>query len=476
MIDRRAIIVFAFTAVFAGQVAAFEITGVKWPGAKTQFYISLPGIAASGKSFNSAFLTAVDEWNSKTPFSFSVIPQNLNPCLDDGRNGINFTANNCGTAFGASTLAVTIRRFQIDVLGPGSIAQADIVINNNIEFNVFDGNLVQLGISGLDLTRIAIHEMGHALGLEHSTVSQSIMAPTIGNLYRLTADDIAGATALYSGLSNCNIKSYHFGVINDALDAADCTVSELSAGGGDTSHIDLYRFDVGSTTTFDFTMTSPTLDSVLLVADTDLQIIAHDNKSSNKCDSTLNTTLQPGSYFLLANTYDVPVRDDCGNVGNYQITTAVSSSSFLSLGNVDSLSGGPGFGVFSGGITADNGNSFGNSFRSTDNIDIRARIIVDPAHQGQAGFLVVAALFDGAIHLLDGNGQFVPFDASTGALSKAKFTVLSAQENLDIVTDLVPANLGIASIEVNFVVGYGLNSNPNEVYFHSTPLNLTISP
>ena len=458
------------------QAAAFEINGSKWPGAQALLYVDIAGTSGTGFTFNSAFTSAISEWNTKTPFTFSLVQQNRNPCLNDGLNGVDFAANLCGSAFGNQTLAVTVRRFQSAILGPPKISQADIIINQAETFNVYDGNLIQFGIVGLDLKRIAVHELGHALGLEHSQSAQSIMAPNIGNLFTLQNDDIKGVETLYGGLANCAIKKFGFGVINGALDANDCTVDDLTVGGSDSSPIDVYQFSISNTTSFSFAMTSPSLDSVLLVADTDLNIIAFDNKSSNQCSSTLNTTLQPGTYYLLANTYDEVVKEACGITGEYQITTSFSSNAFLGFTETGSLSGGPSFGVFSAGISANNGLSYGNRFKSTDSLDIHASINIDPSHQGQPGFLVVAALFDGNIHLLNAAGEFVVFGSKPGNIDKVSAKILAATEAINIVSDLVPADLGISSIVVDFAVGYGLDSNPAEVYFHSTPLNLTVSP
>ena len=472
----RTLIVSTLLSCWASQAVAFKIDGSKWIGARATFLIDLSGTAASGINWNSAFSSAAQEWNSKTPFTFNVIQQSKDPCLNDGLNGVDFAADFCGSAFSKGTLAVTVRRYKGELLGPWSIEQADIVINQNESFNVYDGKLIQFGIVGLDMRRVALHELGHVLGLDHEQAKLSIMAPNIGNLYQLQADDIAGVETLYGGLANCAIKRFNFGVINDALDSSDCTVAELTLSETDTSRIDLYQFDIANTTTFAFAMTSTSLDSVLLIADTDLRIIAFDTKSTNLCSSTLNTTLQPGSYFLLANTYDVPVKQECGGEGAYQISTSFSSSSLLSFADNDSLSGGPAFGTFHGGITANNGLSYSNQFRSTDSIDINASIDIDPQHQGKPGFLVVAALFDGEIHLLNQAGQFIPFSSNPGVIEKVQTKVLAGKEDISIATNLVPASLGISSIVVDFVVGYGLDSNPDEVYFHSTPLNLTVSP
>jgi predicted Zn-dependent protease len=54
--------------------------------------------------------------------------------------------------------------------------------------------------SGFDLPSVALHEIGHSLGLEHSPDSSSVMYAyfPLGSLKRdLTPDDIAGIQAIY---------------------------------------------------------------------------------------------------------------------------------------------------------------------------------------------------------------------------------------------------------------------------------------
>lgn len=54
----------------------------------------------------------------------------------------------------------------------------------------------------IDLLSVAIHELGHALGLRHSSDPNAIMFPTYsGPNHNLGADDIAGIQAIYSGLT-----------------------------------------------------------------------------------------------------------------------------------------------------------------------------------------------------------------------------------------------------------------------------------
>jgi hypothetical protein len=54
------------------------------------------------------------------------------------------------------------------------------------------------GARQFDTETVALHEIGHLLGLDHSTVPRSVMFPTYGGARRaLSQDDIAGIRSLY---------------------------------------------------------------------------------------------------------------------------------------------------------------------------------------------------------------------------------------------------------------------------------------
>jgi len=457
-------------------VFAFDFQGTKWPGATTPYYVQFQGSALSGINWQTAFLAALGDWNQETVFTFEPVLEYVDPCSSNSVSSVDFTDDVCGSGFGANTLAVTLLRYESQLLGPPNISEADIVVNNDVNFNIYDGPIGQFGSPGLDFRRVSLHELGHVLGLGHEPDETAIMAPNISSIDRLQADDIDGVNALYGGLSACVVQSISFGVFSDGLNESDCRVNELTAGGTDTSFIDVYALELANTTTMEFAMSSSTLDSVLILADTDFNYIDFDNKSSGSCDSTLSRILDPGNYYLLANTYDVPVRSDCGNSGDYTLSVGYSASSLPVQSGSLSLAGGLSDAAFRGGVSADEGNSFGNIFSASQSLDITAEIDIDADHQGENGFLVVAALIDGQLLVQNGaQGAFEPFNAANGIPHVAD-KVLGAQESIVIADDLIAQSLNIDSITVDFVVGYGLSSNPGEVFHHQTPINLTIVP
>jgi predicted Zn-dependent protease len=469
-------IIFIGSCLLVTQLFAFEIDGTKWSGAKADIYVAIDGSSPSGVLWNTAFIGAIQDWNQSTDFTFSVFEEAADPCGFDSRNGVGFTSDVCGSAFGENTLAVTLTRFSSQVLGPPAIIRTDIVINDSVKYDIFDGRLVQLGIpfGSIDFRRVALHELGHAMGLDHEFSVAAIMAPRISSIDSLQEDDIAGINTLYGGLENCSIAPLRFGTTANSLSFGDCIVRELTVGGTDTSFIDLFRFDLERTTTVKFEMESQQLDSVLILATTDLEYLNLDPKTSNLCGSTLAATLQAGSYFLLGNTFVEPVKEACGNTGNYILKASFTSSQPNSLGASTSNLGAPSRASFSGGVSDNNGQGFGNKFPSSSSLDIQATITVDPLHVGEPGFLVAAAAFNDQLLFLNSAGIFV--DAPAIGFINAASKLLSPLEELVLADDLVPADLGIETIEVDFFVGYGLNAQPNEIFFHQKPINLLISP
>ena len=347
------------------KVEAFEISGRKWIGGKTDFYIDITGNSPLGLSWNAAFIDALDEWNTKTSFTFNTIPSYVDPCADDYSNGAYFTEDFCGQEYDENTIAVTLLRYESQLLGPPAIAEADIYINQSYNFEIYDGDLNQVSFLNnvVDFRRVVLHELGHVIGLDHVTGIPAIMQPSMGDLDRLQEDDTQAVEKLYGGKTNCEIKTLKFGITNNTLSLSDCSVMQLTAGGDDDSKLDIYSFSLDQATKLEFALNTDDFEGVLLIADQDLNYLASDIDIKNDCNASLNAELTTGNYFLMVNTYNVQMKPACGLTGPYELVAGYSALEVANLGENVSLKGGISNAGFTGGITATTGQDFGNMFK-----------------------------------------------------------------------------------------------------------------
>lgn len=483
---RKWIVVIAL-AVLSISAWSFEINGTKWPGASTHIYTGIPGTSPAGIPWAQALRDAAQEWNQGTLFDFDIRPEFLDPCAGygsgssgfpsgagDGLNGAGFANTVCGNSYGTNVVAVTLVFSEANNLGSSDITEADVVFNSNKFFDVYDGPTN--GASATDFSRVALHELGHIIGIGHSTSLQAIMRATIGNLFTLQPDDINGANTLYGGYTNCPVGRLDFGAVSGQLGSGDCTVQTLMGGGSDTSLVDVYQFELQQTTNVNLRMTSTTLDSVLVLMNSRSEVIDIDDEGGQGCNSSISRTLPAGIYAVLANTFVSPW--DCvGTSGPYQLTASYQSSELLIQGRKTSFLGGTTTATFAGGVTINNGASYTNTVTSTQEFDVVGRISIDPVHRNKPGFIVVAAIVNGSeILVKHPTNGFVPLPTQSSAIPVTTNKVLGTTETVDILSNVVAAQLGFSQINVGFLIGYGLNENPDELYFHQEPISLVVTP
>ena len=205
-------IILVFCSLISASVSvssdAFVVSGPGWAGGQAMFYtMPVNTFGSNGltrSQLQAALKDALDEWSDNTAFSFtqvdsssaniSICPSlNLNQVsVDPSQNDNGFTFSNVdcsGAAFSSGTLAIA-STFQT----ANAKIQSSVVFNSDATWDIYDGPLRS---SGFDVTRVAIHEVGHSIGLAHSTVTPSIMLPSISDTDALQADDLAGIESLY---------------------------------------------------------------------------------------------------------------------------------------------------------------------------------------------------------------------------------------------------------------------------------------
>lgn len=169
-----------------GDVSGFDAHG----GATTTAFSALSALDEVA-----LFGTAMDTWAAVSGFT------NLG-MVADGGGGFGAAGAAGGTgdirvgavfidgASGSNVLAHAYQPGTEAIFGAGGSITGDVHFDN--------ANTWGDGTTGIDFLTVALHELGHALGLGHSSVVGSIMEPVYAGVrHTLHADDIAGIQAIY---------------------------------------------------------------------------------------------------------------------------------------------------------------------------------------------------------------------------------------------------------------------------------------
>ncbi|KAF7134288.1 hypothetical protein RHSIM_Rhsim08G0058000 [Rhododendron simsii] len=152
----------------------------KWPPTRYQLtYAFAPRTSSNAKS---AVARAFNTWASQTQFKFS---QSQNFASADLKIGFYRGDHGDGTPFAGQN---------------GVLAHAFAPIDGRFHYNRDYSFTVNPVEGSYHLETVALHEIGHLLGLGHSDVEDAVMFPSIpdATIKGLNADDIQGIRTLYA--------------------------------------------------------------------------------------------------------------------------------------------------------------------------------------------------------------------------------------------------------------------------------------
>lgn len=162
------------------------------------------------ETFDEVFLQALSDWNGAlqgvkgAPVLYYESDSTAPKVRHNDRNNMFFDSRVYGMAFPEDTPALTAKSYRRHDNGYSYITEADIIFNSAFRWDSYEGAL-KPGTS--DFYRIALHEIGHFLGLGHpdqAVPPQAVDAvmlsseTKIAKIDRLQTDDTQGVRALYS--------------------------------------------------------------------------------------------------------------------------------------------------------------------------------------------------------------------------------------------------------------------------------------
>jgi hypothetical protein len=184
-------VIVALATALSTDSRAYTTSGARWIGTPVPYVVNTANLDLPASAIVPAIRAGADTWavQSNAAFAFTYAGQSSQTTnTNDGINLVLFRNASSGSA-----IATTYSWFS-----GSTLIDTDIVFWDGA-FQFFAGSSGCSG--GFYIEDIAAHEFGHALGLDHSTMSTATMYPSTSYCNTanrsLDPDDLSGVLAIY---------------------------------------------------------------------------------------------------------------------------------------------------------------------------------------------------------------------------------------------------------------------------------------
>ena len=166
----------------------FVVSGSRWNRLGITYRFEDTGADLSAADARAAVRGAFDRWSAVSPLRFTEVTGDCDILIGwfSGDHGD-------GTANAFDGASGVLAHCYSPPPGGGKFA-------GDLHFDEAETWTVNTPPTGIDLLTVALHELGHGLGLDHSADPSSVMFAFYGGMRReLTTDDMAGIQSIYGG-------------------------------------------------------------------------------------------------------------------------------------------------------------------------------------------------------------------------------------------------------------------------------------